>query len=168
MSGAAPVIGTPTILADVDAATWTRLSLAPWVIAPADPQRAHALVLAGLADGARVTAAVVGSAVVGLAVSHVDAAGGAPEELLALGVAPDHRRQGLAGTILAAHASDPACEHGPGDARRTRRRSIRSTARVRAKIARRLLTRAGYRVESAAGAVRSVDPAALVARREPA
>ena len=65
MPGAPPAIGTPTILADVDAATWARLSLAPWVIAPADPQRAHALVLAGLADGARVTAAVVGSAVVG-------------------------------------------------------------------------------------------------------
>ena len=71
--GARRPIGTPTILADVDAATWARLSLAPWVIAPADPQRAHALVLAGLADGARVTAAVVGPAVVGLAISVVDA-----------------------------------------------------------------------------------------------
>jgi hypothetical protein len=38
----------------------------------------------------------------------------------------------------------------------------------RASIARRLLTKAGYRVEPAAGAVRSVDPSAIVARREPA
>ena len=59
-SGAGPVSGTPTILADVDAAAWSGLSLAPRVIAPADPRAAHGLVLAGLADGARVTAAVVG------------------------------------------------------------------------------------------------------------
>ena len=38
----------------------------------------------------------------------------------------------------------------------------------RATIARRLLMRAGYRVEAAPGLIRSVDPAALVARREPA
>ena len=59
VSGGA-VSGTPTILADVDAAAWSGLSLAPRVIAPADPRAAHGLVLAGLADGARVTVAVVG------------------------------------------------------------------------------------------------------------
>ncbi|MBA2300177.1 MAG: hypothetical protein H0W22_05315, partial [Chloroflexi bacterium] len=51
MPGGGPVTGTPTILPVVDAATWAGLSLAPRVIAPADPQAAHRLVLVGLADG---------------------------------------------------------------------------------------------------------------------
>ena len=169
MSGSPPAIGTPRILADVDvdAATWTRLSLAPWVVAPADPQRAHAIVLAGLADGARVTVAVVGSAVVGLAISQGDASGGAPEELLALGVAPGHRREGLAGALLAAHASS---QHASTAVVTVAERDVvEPTDRAeRAAIARRLLMRAGYRVEAAPGLIRSVDPAAIVARREPA
>ncbi len=167
MSGSPPVIGTPTILADVDAASWTRLALAPWVIAPADPQRAHALVLAGLADGARVTAAVVGPAVVGLAVSRVDAADATSEDLLAIGVAPDHRRQGLAGAILAAHASGERA--GTAEVTVAERDVLDPLPRQdRAMIARRLLMRAGYRVESAPALIRSVDPAAIIARREPA
>jgi GNAT superfamily N-acetyltransferase len=164
MPGAAPAIGTPTLLADVDAATWGRLTLAPWVLAPADPQAAHALVLAGLADGARVTAAVVGPTVVGLAISRVD---GATEELLALGVEPGHRRQGLAGRILAAHAS--ADRVSTAEVTLAERDVLEPLDRAdRASIARRLLQRAGYRVEAAAAAVRSVDPSAIVARREPA
>jgi GNAT superfamily N-acetyltransferase len=179
MPGSPAVIGTPTILADVDAAMWAGLALAPWVIAPADPQRAHALVLAGLSDGARVTAAVVGPSVVGLAISLVDATGGAPgglvdgtaagasEELLAIGVAPDHRRQGLAGRILAAHAS--AERASAAEVTVAERDVFDPLPREdRAAIARRLLMRAGYRVEAASGLVRSVDPAAIVARREPA
>jgi acetoin utilization protein AcuC len=164
MAGAAPAIGTATILADVDAATWGRLTLAPWVIAPADPQRAHALVLAGLADGLRVTAAVLGPTVVGTAVSRTE---GATEELLALGVAPDDRRQGLAGRILAAHAS--ADRTSTAEVTLAERDVIGPLDRAdRAIIARRLLQRAGYQVEAASGAVRSIDPSAIVARREPA
>jgi ribosomal protein S18 acetylase RimI-like enzyme len=100
--------------------------------------------------------------VVGAAISRVD---GAEEELLALGVAPGQRRQGLAAGLLAAHAS--------------RERASTATVTVaerdvvepldagdRASIARRLLSIAGYRVESAPGAIRSVDPSAIVARRE--
>ena len=140
------------------------MSLAPWVIAPADPQAAHALVLAGLGDGARVTVAVIGSIVVGLAISTV---GGTSEELLALGIEPGARRQGLAGRILAAHASNERASTAEvtlaeRDASDPLPRGDRAT------IARRLLQRAGYRVESATGAVRSIDPWAIVARREPA
>ena len=164
MSGAGPVSGTPTILPEVDATIWSGLSLAPWVIAPADPQAAHGLVLASLADGARVTVAVVGPRVVGVAISRVD---GPEEELLALGVEPGHRRQGLAGRLLAAHVrSDRASTAVVTLAERDVFEPLDRADR--AAIARRLLERAGYRVEAAPGPVRSVDPAAIVARREPA
>ena len=120
--------------------------------------------LAGLADGARVTAAVVGHVVVGLAVSRVD---GESEELLALGVEPSHRRQGLAGKLLAAHAS--ADRASTAEVTLAERDVFDPLDRAdRASIARRLLERAGYRVVSAAGAIRSVDPSAIVAGREPA
>ena len=164
MPGAKLGTGTPTILADVDASTWAGLTLAPWVVAPADPQSAQALVLAGLADGARVTAAVVGPTVVGLAISLVD---GESEELLGLGVEPSHRRQGLAGELLGAHAStDRASTAEVTVAERDVFDPLDRSDR--AAIARRLLERAGYRVESALGNVRSVDPFAIVAGRGPA
>ncbi len=164
MSGGGPTMGTPTMLADVDATTWARLSLAPRIVAPADPQAAHALLLAGLGDGARITTAVVGPSVVGLAVSRVD---GATEELLALGVAPHHRGQGLAGRILEAHGS--AERSNTALITLAERDVLEPMARGdRASIARSLLTKAGYRVEAAPEPVRSVDPAAVVARREPA
>jgi len=168
MPGAAPAVGTPTILADVDAATWARLSLAPSIVAPTDPQAAHGLLLAGLADGARITAAVVGPRVVGLAVSRVDdATDGASEELLSLGVEPGHRRQGLAGQILAAHAS----KEQPSTALVTvaERDVFEPLPReMRASIGRRLLSSAGYRVEAAPEPIRSVDTLAIAALREPA
>ena len=172
MPGAGPAVGMATILADVDAGTWSRLSLAPWVIAPADPQRAHALVLAGLADGLRVTAAVVGPTVIGLAISRVGGAdrlteAAAAEDLLAIGVAPGHRRQGLATNILAAHASDKRVS--TAEVTLAERDVLEPLPREeRAAVARRVLMRAGYRVEAAPRLMRSVDPAAVVARREPA
>ncbi len=164
MPGARPGIGTPSILADVDATTWGQLSLAPGIVSPADPQAAHGLVLTGLVDGARVTAAVVGPVVVGVTISQVD---GATEELLAFGVEPGHRRQGLAGSLLAAHAS--------GDRASTAVVTVAERDVVepldrgdRASIANRLLTQAGYRVQQADQLARTVDPSAIVARREPA
>ncbi len=164
MSGAGPVSGTPTILPEIDAATWSGLSLAPRVIAPADPRAAHGLVLAGLADGARVTVAVIGPRVVGLAISRVD---GESEELLALGVEPSHRRHGLAGKLLEAHSA--ADRASTAEVALAERDVVDPLDRAdRASIARRLLERAGYRVVSAAGAIRSVDPSAIVAGRGPA
>ena len=163
MPGAGPASGTPTILPEVDGAIWSGLSLAPWVIAPADPHAAHGLVLAGLADGARVTVAVVGSRVVGVAISRVV---GPEEELLALGVEPGHRRQGVAGRMLAAHvrtdrASTALVTLAERDVFEPLDRADRAA------IARRLLMTAGYRVEEAPAALRSVDPSAIAARREP-
>jgi acetoin utilization protein AcuC len=164
LSGAGPVSGTPTILPEIDAAIWSGLSLAPRVIAPADPGAAHGLVLAGLADGARVTVAVVGPRVVGLAISRVD---GGSEELLVLGVEPSHRRQGLAGKLLEAHST--ADRASTAEVTLAERDVLDPLDRAdRASIARRLLERAGYRVVTAAGAIRSVDPSAIVAGRGPA
>jgi hypothetical protein len=163
MPGTGPATGTPTILPDVDATTWAGLSLAPRIVSPAEPAAAHALVLAALRDGARVTAAVVGPRVVGLAISRVDAAA---EELLAVGVEPGHRRQGVAGSILAAHATGD--RESAAEVTLAERDVTEPLPRAeRAAIARRLLQRARYRVEPAAGPVRSVDPLAIVARREP-
>ena len=102
----------PTIVGAMDQATWARLSVARGVIAPADHGSSHALIGAGLGEGLRVTAAVVGATVVGAAISSgpADPSGSA---LLALGVAPPWRRQGLAGRILAAHVEGLA--PGAGD-----------------------------------------------------
>jgi acetoin utilization protein AcuC len=164
MPAARPAIGTPTILDDVDAATWARLSLAPRTIAPAAPEVAHALVLEGLGDGARVTAAVIGSIAVGVAISQVE---GASEELLALGVEPGARRQGLAAALLAVHA--PSERASTAQITVAERDVFEPLDRAdRATIARRLLMQAGYHVEPAAAAVRSVDRGAIVARRDPA
>ena len=153
--------GEPTIVATVDAETWSRLTLVPRVIAPADPAAGHAIVAAALRGGgsAVVSAAVVGSAVVGLAVSRA-ADGG--RQLLALGVAPDYRRQGLATALLAAHtvsgslATVTLAERDPIDP---------LPRDVRASIARRLLEGAGFEVAAADDAVRSIDPAAFTARK---
>jgi GNAT superfamily N-acetyltransferase len=119
-----------------------------------------------------VTAAVMGPTVVGLAISRLDgtiggSSEGETEELLALGVAPGNRRQGLAGKILAAHVSSERAS--TAEVTLAERDVFEPLDRAdRAAIARRLLMRAGYRVEAAPGLIRSVDPAALVARREPA
>ena len=86
--------GPVTVVTDMDPTTWSTLSLAPRVIAPFDAATAHAIVAAALAQGASVAAAVAGSMVVGLAVTGPD------DALLALGVAPGHRRAGLATALL--------------------------------------------------------------------
>lgn len=87
----------PTILTAVDRSTWDRLALAPRVIAPADPALGHAIVASAIDAGAAVSAAMVDSTVVGLAVA-IDG------DLLAIGVAPAWRRQGLATALLRSFA----------------------------------------------------------------
>jgi acetoin utilization protein AcuC len=145
--------GAATIVADIDAAAWSRLTLAPRVVAPADPASAHALVAAALQapDAAVVSAAVVGATVVGLAVSLA-------AELVALGVAPDHRRQGLGTALLRAWAVAGAsavvtlAERDPIDP---------LPRDVRASIARRLFEGAGFEIQPVDEVVASIDPAAF-------
>ncbi|HET7169073.1 MAG TPA: acetoin utilization protein AcuC [Candidatus Limnocylindrales bacterium] len=154
--------GTPTIVAEVDAAAWSRWSLAPRVVAPFGIGDASAIVGAALVDGARVSAAIVGSTVVGLAVSAQDARAdrGSPE-LLALGVARSHRRRGLAGRLLAEHVVPGTTATVTLAERDVVDPLDRDT---RALVAHRLLSRAGFMVEPADAAVRAVDPSAIVAR----
>jgi ribosomal protein S18 acetylase RimI-like enzyme len=158
------IAGTPTILPSVDVDTWARLTLQPRVVAPADPASAHDLIAAGLlsADPARVSAAVVGTSVVGLAASApADPRDGAME-LLGLGVAPAFRRQGLAGRLLAEHAVSGTL----ASVTLAERDVVEPLDRgLRASIARRLLEGAGFELKSADGAIRAVDPLAITARR---
>ena len=153
--------GTAEVIATVDRAAWDRLALAPRVIAPADAGHGHALVAAALDGGAHVAAAVVpssaaagGGIVVGVAVTSTDG------ELLALGVAPDHRRQGIAGRLLEASPASlvevTVAERDPID----------PLDRVtRAAVARRLLGDGGFHIAPADREPRAVDPLAIRATR---
>ncbi len=154
---AAPALdqgATPTILDAVDVTQWAALQLAPRVVAPADAADGHAIIGAALREGAHVVAAVSGTTVVGAAVT--DAAG----DLLALGVAPAHRRGGLAGRLLAASPAQRAqitvAERDPYDP------IDRAT---RAAVSRRLLERAGFRVERAPDPLGAADAYAIRAER---
>jgi acetoin utilization protein AcuC len=156
--------GAPTIVADVDATAWERLRLVPQVVAPADTVAGHRLIAAAFLNGAKVSAAVAGSAVVGICISAGDPGAA---ELLALGVAPALRRRGLAGRLLAAHLTSAE----PGRPIRARigvaeRDVVEPLERsLRMDIARRLLVSAGFVVDRAPDPVGRVDPLAIVATR---
>jgi acetoin utilization protein AcuC len=168
--GADHLTGTPTIIASVDVPAWSRLSLLPRVVAPADPATAHDLIAVGLLaeHPAQVTAAVVGSSVVGLAVSGPADPRGGVMELLSLGVAPAFRRQGLAGRLLAEHVVSGTL----ATVTLAERDVIDPLPRdLRAAIAHRLFERTGFqtrRVEEMAPIeelLRQIDPLAIMARR---
>jgi GNAT superfamily N-acetyltransferase len=138
---------------------WRRLRLAPRVVAPADPATGHAIVLAAIEAGADVAAAVSGDDVVGLAVSgSVTSDWGRP--LLALGVAPDLRRRGLASRLLAASTADRAevtvAERDPLEP---------LDVDLRMSVARRLLGSAGFDVGLPGGTQGSAQLAGIVATR---
>ncbi len=144
------------------------MTLARGVIAPADPATGHALVAAGLDDGLRVTAAVVGSTVVGAAISHrIGSSDG--WALLALGVAPDRRRRGLAGRLLRAHIDDLAPDGGVLQAEVTvaeRDPFDPLDGSLRRSIARRLFSTNGFAIGDLTDPrMRAADPGGLSADR---
>jgi GNAT superfamily N-acetyltransferase len=155
----APEANMPTVLRDVTADAWSGLSLAPRVVAPADPAAGHVLLLAALGDGAAVSAAIAGRNVVGVAVAGLPAPDG-QRDLLALGVAPAYRRAGLAARLLEASTADRAeitlAERDPLEP---------FDGALRRQIAVRLLERVGFAIPSASGPTDSTDPTALVAIR---
>ncbi|MEO8274448.1 MAG: acetoin utilization protein AcuC, partial [Chloroflexota bacterium] len=168
--------GRPQIHASVDAATWESWTLAPRTLPLADASGAHALVLAALksADGVRVTAAVVGGAVVGAIISAAGAVGVARaasgdtrRRLIAVGVAPAHRRKGFAAAMLRAHlAAGTDSERWEVLVTLAERDPIEPLARMtRERIARRLLDGAGFAVTPADGRIAAADPGALEAHR---
>lgn len=137
-----PSAGHVTVLDAMDAATWSGMTLAPRVIAPFDPSIGHAMVAAALADGALVTAAVRDTTVVGLVV--VDRAGG---DVLALGVAPEWRRQGIARDLLAVERARPDGSASRAEVSLAERDVVEPLDRsLRASIARGLLEGAGFTV----------------------
>jgi acetoin utilization protein AcuC len=158
------VDGTPTIVDRIDAAAWSRLSLAPRVIAPADPVSGHDLVAAALraGDPAVVSVALVGSTVVGLALATPSDPRDDSRELLAIGVAPAYRRQGVARELLRRQGTTPAYAHVTVAERDVVDPAPRAT---RSEIARRLLGGAGFDVRTADEPVRSFDPGAITAHR---
>jgi GNAT superfamily N-acetyltransferase len=158
MPGAPDVVkGSPAILGSVDATMWSTLALMPRVIPPADPAAAHELVAMQLRSEypGIVNAAVVGSVVVGLAVFGGYEPRDNARDLLAIGVAPGYRRQGIATRLLRAYegsgvlASFTVAERDvldplPRDERAT--------------IARRLLVGTGFELTAADPEALAIDP----------
>jgi GNAT superfamily N-acetyltransferase len=128
------------------------------------------LIAAALRDGGRVSAAIAdGNVVVGLAVSATEPGADPSDRLLALGVAPAFRGNGLAGRLLEVHV-------GAVGSARTIRAAVGVAERdvvepldhgLRIAIARRLLERVGFVVERATDTIGRVDPLALIATRRP-
>jgi GNAT superfamily N-acetyltransferase len=155
-----PAVDEPTIVSEVDRATWGGLTLAERVAAPARAADAHALLATALAADptVRITAAVQGTTVVGLVVS---ADGDDGRELLSIGVAPGWRGRGVATAMLAAAPPIDAAEVTLAE------RDVVEPLPVatRAAIARRLIARAGLEIGDPLPAISRVDPRAIVGRR---
>jgi len=140
-----------------------RRSVAPRVVAPFDPAAVKELLLAALrTSDAVAVAAVSGDTIVGLAIAGPS---GPPRQLLAVGVAPGYRRQGLAGALVTALAArvDGEIEALVTVAERDPVEPLDHA--LRASIARRLLERAGFTVGAAAAPLARIDPLAIRAIR---
>ncbi len=139
------------------------LALAPRTISPFDPVVGHAILAAAVGDGARLVGAVSGSTLVGVALA--DRAG----ELLALGVAPPSRRQGLGAALLRAlvegRPAGTAISAQVGVAERDWVEPL--DAEARRDVARRLLAGAGFELRAVTPDVSRDDPWAISASRAP-
>lgn len=159
---AVPPAGTPTI-GPIDAAALGSLAIAPRTIPPFDPIDGHAILAAGLRAGTRVVGAVAGSTLVGAAVA--DAAG----EVLAFGVAPSFRRQGLGAALLRklvdGRPAGTAMTAQVGVAERDWVEPI--DVETRRDVARRLLTGAGFDLRAVSPDVSRDDPWAIAGRLAP-
>ncbi len=126
-----------------------------------------ALVHAALLDGAAVTAAVDGAAVVGLAITR-RADDAARSDLLALGVAPAWRRRGLGRRLLA----EGLAWTRPGDVDHEALVTVAERdpfepldVATRGAVARRLFAEAGFDLASPGGPLGAADPTAIRATR---
>ncbi len=138
----------PVVLPAVDAAGWSRLTLADRVVPPADAGSGHALVLAAVRDGAIVSAAVDGTRVVGACDRRSGGRAGSPR------AAGARRRPGLPSSRSCrgrargdGHRRAPRGETGRvAEVTLAERDPFEPLDRaVRASIAERLLARAGFR-----------------------
>jgi len=159
--------GVPHLVAEVDRDQLERLSIAPRVVAGLEPAALKSLLLA--ASSLDLTAAVAGDTIVGLVASAHDdpthAAHG--RSILAMGVTPAARRQGLATAMLHKHVQHFG-QAGPMAASVTlaERDPVEPLDRdLRASIATGLLERAGFDVERTKSRLAQADPGALAAVR---
>jgi acetoin utilization protein AcuC len=154
---AARSTATPSVVV-LRAEMLDRLTVAPRVVPPADPAAVQRLLSAALADAAVVVAAISSDEIVGLAAAH-------DGQLIALGVAPEHRRNGLASRLLEALAAEVPGELSAVVTLAERDPVEPLDRRLRADIARKLLERGGFEVKPAQGDVGRLDPDAIEAIR---
>lgn len=154
--------GHVEILADVDRATLDRLVLAPRLVANLDGRSVRDIL--GAASPS-LTVAVDGSTVVGLVASVSDdpAATNAPRSILAIGIAPAARRQGLATRMLQVHLAEFGREATSWTATVTvaERDPVEPLDRaIRTAIAVRIHEAAGFRPDPPDRPINDADPGA--------
>ncbi len=119
---------SPTIVDGLDRATLEGLALAPRTVAPADPAIGRSILAAAIDRGARLTGAVAGGTLVGVALvapgpTEGGVSGASPvDELVTVGVAPARRGGGLGRALTRAAAEGARARGaalvatvGPGD-----------------------------------------------------
>lgn len=153
----AEVSDGPPIVVPLDPAMVDGVVLVARTLPPADLTAARALLLAALRGGCFATGAILGDQLVGIALAAPSADGNDTVELLWIGVAPAHRRKGLATTLLATLVGSDSV--AKGSSRLIARTGIAERDVIeplpvheRLAIAGRLLDRAGLRPTSPAGA----------------
>ena len=158
---AAPV-GRVEIMSVVDRETLDRLVLAPRLVANLDPRLLRDILAA---PALSLTMAVDGAVVVGLIASALDdpIAPGSARSVLAIGVAPAARRQGIATSLLVAHVKELDRAGTPWSALVTlaERDPVEPLDRaLRGEIAARIFASAGFSAEPTDRPLRDADPGA--------
>jgi acetoin utilization protein AcuC len=154
-----------TIVDRPDRATLDRLEFASRLVAGLDQASLRAILDPSRLD---LTIAADGGRVVGLVASaDATALAGAPRSILAMGVAPEARRRGLASELFKRHlASFDQATAWSAIVTAAERDPVEPLDRaLRATIARRLLERHGFDVTPATGQLGRADPAAFEATR---
>ncbi len=157
---------SPTVLGHLSAEGLERLNLAERVIAPLDESAGMRILVAAAKGGAAVSVAASGGTIVAAAVTARSPSSAPQEhELLALGVAPGMRRQGLGKALLVAHLADL---EGPVVATVTlaeRDPLAPEAVETRRRIARSLLVGAGFELMAPPPLIAIADPGVVTARR---
>ena len=164
LAGADPEVAglEPVIRGPVGAAELERLRFAPRVVAPAGPESALRLLVAAAGGGGRIVIAVSGDVICGVAIvaprpDHM--------EIVAVGVAPERRGRGLGTALLARLTTGIEGPISAGITVAERDVVDPSPILTRVAVGRRLLERAGFRVDRATGPVGRADPWAIVGYR---
>ncbi len=162
-SSSAPLAAQAPTIAALGAAELELLDLAARVVSPFDVASARSLLVAAARDGSRIVGAVAGSSLVGVAVATTDG------EVVALGVAPGNRQNGLGGALLRSLVDG----RRPGTGMRVtvgvaeRDWAEPLDIELRQDIARRLLVGAGFELRRPSPDLARDDPWAVTASLGP-